>query len=73
MNLALLSTRTVSSIIPHLYPHLYLRFTTPPTLFPLHTTPTAGRMMDTEEFNDKRCYYNADAVIYGWKKQRGEA
>lgn len=31
-----------------------------------------GRMMDIEEFNDKRCYYNSDQVIYGWKKQRGD-
>jgi hypothetical protein len=31
------------------------------------------RMFDSEEFNDKRAYYSADQVIYGWKVARGEA
>jgi len=32
-----------------------------------------ARMLDLEEFNDKRVYCNADTVIYGWKVARGEA
>ena len=31
-----------------------------------------ARMMDMEEFNDKRAYYNVDQVVYGWKTARGE-
>lgn len=31
------------------------------------------RLMDMEEFNDKRAYCNADTVIYDWKIARGEA
>jgi hypothetical protein len=30
------------------------------------------RMFDMEEFNNKKVYYNADAVIYGWKVARGD-
>ena len=29
-----------------------------------------ARMFDSEEFNDKRAYYNVDQVISGWKTQR---
>lgn len=32
-----------------------------------------ARMMDMEEFNNKRAYYNVDQVVYGWKVARGEA
>lgn len=31
-----------------------------------------SRMLDMEEFNDKRAYYNVDQVIAGWKRARGE-
>lgn len=31
-----------------------------------------ARMLDMEEFNDKRVYCNADTVIYGWKVARGD-
>ncbi|KAJ1401290.1 hypothetical protein B484DRAFT_405787 [Ochromonadaceae sp. CCMP2298] len=31
-----------------------------------------SRMFDMQEFNDKRAYYNSDAVIYGWKVARGD-
>jgi len=30
-----------------------------------------SRLFDLEEFNDKKAYYNVDAVISGWKLQRG--
>lgn len=30
------------------------------------------RMLEMEEFNDKRAYYSANQVIYGWKVLRGE-
>jgi len=29
-----------------------------------------ARMFDSEEFNDKKAYYNVDQVISGWKAQR---
>lgn len=32
-----------------------------------------AKMLDMEEFNDKRAYYNVDQVIFGWKVARGEA
>lgn len=32
-----------------------------------------SRMLDMEEFNDKRAYVSVDAVIHGWKVARGEA
>jgi len=32
-----------------------------------------GRLLDMEEFNNKRAYYNVDQVIYGWKVARGDA
>lgn len=32
-----------------------------------------ARMLDLEEFNNKKVYYNVDQVIYGWKVARGEA
>ena len=31
-----------------------------------------GRLLDIEEFNDSRAYYNVDQVIYGWKVARGD-
>ena len=31
-----------------------------------------ARMLDLEEFNDKRAYYNIDQVVYGWKVARGD-
>lgn len=31
------------------------------------------KMIDMEEFNDKRAYVNADSIINGWKVARGEA
>jgi glutathione S-transferase len=31
-----------------------------------------SRLLDMEEFNDKRAYYNVDQVISGWKIARGE-
>ena len=31
-----------------------------------------ARMLDLEEFNNKRAYYNIDQVVYGWKVARGE-
>jgi len=31
-----------------------------------------ARMLDLEEFNNKKCYYSVDQVIYGWKSARGE-
>ena len=31
-----------------------------------------ARMLDLEEFNNKKAYYNVDQVIYGWKQARGE-
>ena len=31
-----------------------------------------ARMLDMEEFNNKKVYYNVDQVIYGWKVARGE-
>lgn len=31
-----------------------------------------ARMLDIEEFNDKKAYYNVDQVIYGWRKARNE-
>lgn len=31
------------------------------------------RFLSSEEFNDKRAYYNVDQVIFGWKIARGEA
>jgi glutathione S-transferase len=31
-----------------------------------------SRMLDTEEFNDKRAYYNIDQVVFGWKVARGD-
>ena len=31
-----------------------------------------SQLMDMEEFKDPRVYYNADEIIYGWKKERGE-
>jgi glutathione S-transferase len=31
-----------------------------------------SRMMDIPEFNNKKAYYNADTVIYGWKQARGD-
>jgi len=30
-------------------------------------------MFATKEFNSKKCYYNMDQVIYGWRVARGEA
>ena len=30
-----------------------------------------ARMLDIEEFNDRKAYYNVDQVIYGWTKARG--
>jgi glutathione S-transferase len=30
------------------------------------------RLLDMEEFNDKRAYVNADKVIFGWKVARGD-
>lgn len=30
------------------------------------------RMLDSEEFNDKKAYYNVDQVVYGWKIARGD-
>jgi len=30
------------------------------------------RLLSSEEFNDKRAYYSADQVIYGWKIARSE-
>ena len=31
-----------------------------------------SRMLDLEEFNNKRAYYNQDTVVYGWKVARGD-
>lgn len=31
-----------------------------------------SRMMDLQEFNNKKAYYSADTVIYGWKVARGD-
>ena len=31
-----------------------------------------ARLLDMEEFNNKKVYYNVDQVIYGWKVARGE-
>jgi glutathione S-transferase len=31
-----------------------------------------ARMFDTEEFNNKKAYYNVDQVIAGWKAVRGD-
>lgn len=31
-----------------------------------------ARLLDLEEFNDKRAYYNVDQVVYGWKIARGD-
>lgn len=30
-------------------------------------------MFSLKEFNSKKCYYNMDQVIYGWRVARGEA
>merc|ERR1719230_2422962 len=30
-----------------------------------------GRMLDIEEFNNKKAYYNVDEVVFGWRKARG--
>lgn len=30
-------------------------------------------MFGLREFNHKKCYYNIDQVIYGWRVARGEA
>ena len=45
----------------------------------INSTPTRpalenylSRMLDLEEFNNKKAYYNVDQVIYGWKVARGE-
>lgn len=32
-----------------------------------------NRLLDMEEFNDKRAYYNVDQVISGWKTARGDS
>jgi len=32
-----------------------------------------NRFLNSEEFNDKKAYYNVDQVIYGWKLARSEA
>eukprot|EP01041_Mallomonas_annulata_P006529 gene6529-13216_t len=32
-----------------------------------------SRMLDSEQFNNKRVYYSVDEVVYGWKIARGEA
>jgi glutathione S-transferase len=32
----------------------------------------AAKMFDLPEFNNKRAYYNCDAVVNGWKKARGD-
>jgi len=31
-----------------------------------------ARLLDMEEFNDKKAYYNVDQVVYGWKIARGD-
>lgn len=31
-----------------------------------------ARMFDSEEFNNKKAYYNMDQVVYGWKVARGD-
>lgn len=31
-----------------------------------------ARLLDMEEFNNKKVYYNVDQVIYGWKVARGD-
>jgi len=31
-----------------------------------------GRMLNMEEFNNKKCYVNADQIINGWKIARGD-
>jgi glutathione dehydrogenase/transferase len=31
-----------------------------------------GRMLDIEEFNNKKAYYNVDEVVFGWRKARGD-
>eukprot|EP01040_Poterioochromonas_malhamensis_P000195 gene194-203_t len=30
-------------------------------------------MFNSKEFNNKKCYYNVDQVVYGWKVARGES
>ena len=31
-----------------------------------------SRMLDLEEFNNKKAYYSVDQVIFGWRQARGE-
>jgi glutathione S-transferase len=31
-----------------------------------------SRMLDLEEFNNKKVYYNVDQIVYGWKVARGD-
>ena len=31
-----------------------------------------ARLLDIEEFNNKKAYYNVDQIIYGWRKARSE-